>query len=151
MGRGGSDEHLPAPLRTSGRGGTAGRDPDYYTWYEPQAHDYDPSWDYDVREDLFSHDLLIEAQEHLDELAARNDTPFSRGYVFPASLTDRDAVGVYVSGTSSEPVVMFDPVAHEAAAPDEVRRTIEHEVVHAVQEATDRPADEAEAEAHRFD
>jgi hypothetical protein len=111
-----------------------------------------PHGDYEVRHDLFDHPYVKAAQQHLDDLAARPDTPFTRGYVFPASLVEeQSAVAKYVYGTANEPVVIFDPEAHEAFAPDEVRRTVEHEVAHAMQESTGSPADEDEAEGRRFD
>jgi hypothetical protein len=134
--------------------------------YRPQEHDYDPRWDYVLRLDQLDDPLLAVARERLGELAARDDTPFERGHVIPARLDaahtpgSQDGVGVYCSGTYCEVVILVDLDAHRrhsdhGEAEHQIIRTVEHEVVHAIQEHGSDPnegwADEDEAELLRFE
>jgi hypothetical protein len=131
-------------------------------YFETQEHDYDPRAEYEIRPEHFTHPLHQIAQARMDELAARPDTPFNRGHVYPARLdaennpSGQDAAGVYASGTYNEPIVMMDYDIHQdpdvMSPEDEVRRTVDHEVGHAIQEHRDPDAwgDEDEAEGWRF-
>jgi len=127
--------------------------------YQMREHDYDPNWDYEVREDLFTDCRAVWAQRVMDLLAARADTPFEVGHVFPADLNATNgAIAVYCSGTYNEPVVVIDLAAHsepfaaenELYGPGEmnaaIEHTITHEIYHAIQESEGLPFTEDEAE-----
>lgn len=132
--------------------------------FEFQEHDYDPRWDYEIDYSLLDDPLLKLAQQRLDQLAQRSDTPFERGHVYPVQLSSSryqsEAVGVYCSGTYNEPVILIDIPQHDNInvldPEDEVIRTIDHEVAHAIREADYDPmfnddwVDEEEAENWRF-
>lgn len=119
------------------------------------THDYDPRWDYDVREDLFDHPYQVAAQHRMDELAQRSDTPFLHGHVYPWD-SDGKSAAVYCNGTSGEPCVMFDPLLHERMDQEgygnQSAKTVDHEVRHAMQEHEDPNTDfnEDDAEGYHF-
>lgn len=127
-------------------------EPSWWKTYQPTEHDYSPDWDYDVRDDQMDDPRLKMAQKRMDELAQSQETPFERGHVFPANLGG-DVVGVYASGTYNEPVVLVDLDAHEGYE-DQIGKTVEHEIVHAIQESNFEGegewADEDDAEGHVF-
>jgi hypothetical protein len=159
MGRGGGETEAPepAPARAA-YDEDAAEDERYDERFACLEHDYDPRWDYILRADQFEHPLALLAQQRLDELAAREDTPFERAHVHPADLTrgphaGQNPVGVYCSGTYNEPVVLIDIDAH-AGYEDQVVKTVEHEIAHAIQEWSGEGAmdwaDEDEAELHEF-
>ena len=118
------------------------------------THDYDPTWDYTVAFEHRDHPLYrlaCEAAERVCAAAATNQRiPFADARVYPVHL-DGDVVAVYVSGTSSEPVVLVDIARHEAVEDPAEQRTaicdsVIHELRHACQEAYELPACEDEAE-----
>jgi hypothetical protein len=145
--------------------GQAAEDPDderFDDQFEMVEHDYDPRSEYTLRADQFDDPLLRAARERMNELAARNDTPFERGHVFPARLDEQHnlsgtaAAGIYCSGTYNEPVVLIDLDAHRALEEEEftrdgdvlreVQRTVDHEAAHAIQEHADREGNWADEE-----
>lgn len=102
-------------------------------------HDYHPSWDYDVLEDQYNHPLVQQAQQ-----IAEKQWPGTE--VHPVDLAHQGVAAKYIDGTYSKPVIVFDPHAHEQAAPDEVYNTIRHELQHAHQDSHGEDYDEHEAE-----
>ena len=146
-------------------------DTDYETLCEEHAdwlsgwsctHDYDPTWDYTVCFQYRGHPLYLLACEVLERICADASTneaiPFSNGRVYPAELDG--AAAVYISGTSSEPVVLVDIACHLEELDDDfadgeslermrreaVADSVLHELRHAVQESYDMPPSEIEAE-----
>lgn len=132
----------------------------YHGW-EPQEHDYDPEWDYKLRYDQMDHPMIQQANQRLQELAKRDDTPMNPerpGRVFPAELPE-NTVALYCSGTYQEPCILFNVNAHQGYE-DQVNKTVDHEVRHAMQEADWVPkwpgqpygpwANEDDAEGHSF-
>lgn len=123
--------------------------------WQPQEHDYDPEQDYVLRYDQFDHPLIQQAQQRLNELAARPDTPMNPerpGRVFPADLSkagpnpaSEDGVATYCNGTYNEPCILFDVDAHKGYE-DQVGKSVEHEVAHAIQDWNGHDFDEDEAE-----
>ena len=102
-----------------------------------EQHDYDPRWDYELRVDQLSDPLFQLAQRRLAVLAASEQTPFERAHVYPANLSSgpfSGPVGIYCSGTYNEAVILIDLDAHEGYE-DQIMKTLEHEVVHAIQES----------------
>jgi hypothetical protein len=148
----------------------AGGNPDPYDerfdhLFEGHQHDYDPRWDYELRADQFDDPLLAIARERMDGLAAREDTPFEHGHVFPARLDEQhtpsghDLAGVYCAGTYIEPIILIDLDSHRELESKqdilrEIIQTVDHEVAHAIHEHADPEgswADEDAAESHCFD
>jgi hypothetical protein len=116
------------------------------------THDYDPTWDYTVSFQHRQHPLLLLAETVLERVCADAATnphiPFASGRVFPVEL--EGAAAMFVSGTSSEPVVLVDINTHldldERDQERAIADSVLHELRHAVQEAYDLPLDEDEAE-----
>jgi hypothetical protein len=126
---------------------------EHHGWLATE-HDYDPEWDYEIDYHFLDHPLVKKAQEHLQQLAELQDTPFNPelpGKVFPSSsIANRQAIALYCTGTYTEPVILIDLTAHidlfGNQAPFQITRSIEHEVYHAIQESEGLPMDEDDAE-----
>lgn len=121
-------------------------------------HDYDPRWDYNICLDQLNppHPLLKVAQNRADFLATLDETPFEKAHVYPAVLNE-NVVALYCSGTYCEPIFLINIKAHEdpeVISPlDEIRRSVDHEATHAIQEHDNGEsdwADEDHAEHHQF-
>lgn len=124
-------------------------------------HDYDPTWDYEVLEDRPGGALGL----LLDEVEAA-----ARGEILPAlGMPGMDlflaaegglgegALGRYIDGTSTWPVIGLDLAALEERCGregldlrHEIRATVAHELAHAWQEAAGLDDSEHEDEAEEF-
>lgn len=102
-------------------------------------HDYDPRDEYEIVYEHVDGDAHRFAQGIADGCLGE-EVPFERVHVWPVSLPG-DAVGMYCNGTYLEPVVLVDVdriaehVEDDADLLYEIRRTVEHEVAHAIQES----------------
>lgn len=124
------------------------------------THDYDPTWDYQVRFDLRHHRLALLAQSVAHRLVLEHQLPWEEARVYPADL--EGPLAVFASGTNGAPVIVIDLDAHQRIIQEmgegtqELDRSVAHSVVHelrhAYQEAHDWPMDEDEAEygSHRI-
>jgi hypothetical protein len=114
-------------------------------WRAPEDnghHDYQPSWDYEPREE---HDpefakLAIRAAQSEYQ---RTKQPFE---LWDVDLTHTGAVAMYINGTCGYPVVLVDLEAHRGYE-DQLGKSINHELKHAIQEREGREYDEDEAES----
>src|SRR5688500_9867266 len=110
-------------------------DEQWHGW-EPQEHEYDPEWDYELQYDKFNHPLIQRAQQRLEQLAQSPETPMNPerpGRVFPVELSDRGAVAMYCNVTYNEPCILLDVDGHRGYE-DQIEKSVDHEVHHAVQE-----------------
>jgi chemotaxis protein histidine kinase CheA len=113
-------------------------------WRAPednQSHDYQPSWDYEPREN---------SDPELVKIAIQAATGIYRNTKEPFELWDVDmshlgAVAMYIDGTCGYPVVFVDLEAHRDYK-DQIAKSIYHELKHAVQDSEGREYDENEAE-----
>jgi hypothetical protein len=129
---------------------------DHQEWLSGWAatHDYDPSWDYQVRFDLRHHRLALLAQSTAEKICADYQLPWIQARVYPADL--EGPLAIYASGTSGAPVVVVDLESHHRAWQEvgldarsleiAVVDSVLHELRHAYQEAHEWPLDEDEAE-----
>lgn len=113
-------------------------------WRAPEdngAHDYQPSWDYEPREDS-DPELAKLAIESAKRIYQRTKQPFE---LWDVDLTHLGAVAVYVDGTCGYPVVLVDLEQHRGYE-DQLGKSIDRELKHALQELEGREYDEDEAE-----
>ena len=118
------------------------------------THDYDPSWDYQIRFELRHSRLALLAQAVAAKTSVDHRLPWAEARVYPADL--EGPLAVYVNGTSGAPVVVIDLAAHtryieEIGLQEQdlelvVADSVLHELRHAYQEAHEWPYDETEAE-----
>jgi len=118
------------------------------------THDYDPTWDYEVRFEQRYHPTVQKAQGLIEQISSEHPVPWQEGRVYPADL--EGPLAVFVSGTNGAPVVLLDLDAHHSTGleiglnPDEIESAVLdsliHELRHAYQEAHDWAMDETEAE-----
>jgi hypothetical protein len=119
-----------------------------------KMHNYDPAWDYDIIEppelDKQLVDSLVDkyTSKLLPSLSA-----FGSFEVWFACDLKPPLLGIYVNGTSSEPVIVLDlyniedaKKRYEMTSYDIVATTILHELCHAIQDYNGRSPDEDEAE-----
>ena len=113
-------------------------------WRAPEdneRHDYQPSWDYEPREE---HDpeLARLAVDVAQRIYQRSKTPFE---LWDVDLTHLGAVARYINGTCGYPVILVDLEAHREYE-DQIGKSIDHELKHAIQDSEGREFNEDEAE-----
>jgi hypothetical protein len=105
-------------------------------------HDYQPSWDYEPRAE--SDPALVQlAVRSAQGEYQRTKQPFE---LWDVDLTHTGAVAMYIDGTCGYPVVLVDLEAHRGYE-NQIGKSINHELKHAIQEGEGREYDEEEAEA----
>jgi hypothetical protein len=110
-----------------------------------QHHDYKPQWDYIVDENPNSEFAQL-ATAAARGIYKRTKEPFEVWAVkFTADEDQSDAVAMYVYGTCGYPVILLDLERHRGYE-DQLGKSIDHELKHALQEAEGRNFDEDEAE-----
>jgi hypothetical protein len=113
-------------------------------WRAPednQAHDYQPSWDYEPREHS-DPDLAELAVKVAKGIYTNSKQPFE---LWDVDLSHLGAVAMYINGTCGYPVVLVDLEAHREYQ-DQIGKSIYHELKHAIQDSEGREFDEDEAE-----
>jgi len=113
-------------------------------WRAPednQSHDYQPSWDYEPRANS-DPELAKIAIQAAAGIYRNTKEPFE---LWDVDMAERGAVGMYINGTCGFPVVFVDLEAHRGYE-DQIFKTIDHELKHAVQDSEGRDFDEDEAE-----
>ena len=150
MGKGEGDANCSGP----GMGDLLGADQEEWLYGWALVHDYDPTWDYEVRFDLRHHRLSLLAQSVAEKLGKEHPLPWHAARVYPADLDG--PLAVYINGTHGAPVVVIDLEAHqrkgEEMGLDEkdievaIADSVLHELRHAFQAANEWPMDEDEAE-----
>ena len=111
-------------------------------WRAPEdqsAHDYDPSWDYELAAPPTPDQSRLVATM-ANALYKSSGQPFE---VYAADLGD--AVAMYISGTSGYPCILIDINGHKGYE-DQFYQSMAHELQHGVQEHEGRDFDEDEAE-----
>jgi ADP-ribose pyrophosphatase YjhB (NUDIX family) len=114
-------------------------------WRAPEdngRHDYQPSWDYEPRSEQ-NPELAAMAIQCAKAEYQRTKQPFE---LHDIDLSHLGAVAMYIDGTCGYPVVLIDLEAHRDHA-DQIGKSINHELKHAIQDAEKREYDEEEAEA----
>jgi hypothetical protein len=112
-------------------------------WRAPednQCHDYMPSWDYEVDENP-DPELSRIAISAAKRIYARSKEPFELW----AGKLEPDTVAIYINGTCGYPVILLDLDKHRGYE-DQLWKSIDHELKHALQESEGRGYDEEEAE-----
>ena len=110
------------------------------------AHDYEPSWDY-VVDERPDPGLAALAGGVARGIYARTGDPFELWAVrFTDDEDQKGAVAMYVDGTCGFPVVLIDLEAHRGYE-DQIGKSVEHELRHALQDVEGRGYDEDEAES----
>lgn len=113
-------------------------------WRAPEPnerHDYQPSWDYEPRENS-DPELAHLAVEIAKRIYQRTKQPFE---LWDVDLSHLGSVATYIDGTCGYPVVLIDLEAHRGYE-DQIGKSIDHELKHAVQDCEQREYDETEAE-----
>jgi hypothetical protein len=122
---------------------------EYNDWLNEREteHEYDPSWDYEIRFDQRDSDMLVEAQTALNALVETYGAEYGIGYgwVYPVNLEGKGAVAYYINGTYKSPIIVIDLDAH-IGYEDQISITIAHEFQHAIQEAKGEDFNEDDAE-----
>ena len=106
-----------------------------------QHHDYIPSWDYEIDETP-DPELSRIATAAAKTIYTKSKEPFELW----ACKLEPDAVAIYINGTCGYPVILLDLEKHRGYE-DQLWKSIDHELKHAVQEAEGRDFDEEEAES----
>lgn len=171
MGRGaGQSKDAGAPTALSRRSHEKGTDfwdrqwgSEFDRYFEMTEHDYDPRNDFEIRLDQLDHPDIRLAQGWLDRFARSKQSWFEKAHVYPAREGMGQAVGMYITGSYDEPVIMVNLDAHEL--PDDhypmpelkhqeitqaVFKTVQHELRHAWQDWMGLPGDEDDAEGHEW-
>lgn len=117
--------------------------PVFTTPGEP-SHDYDPVWDYEVVQLPPENLNVLAAQEAANRAFAETEQSFRLYYVKDLN----GAMGRYVNGTESFPVIVLDnEIFSQLLDPEqEIYETIRHELRHAEQEREGLDFDEDDAE-----
>jgi len=113
-------------------------------WRAPEdneSHDYQPLWDYEPVEgrDLELAKLAVQAA---NGIYRNTKEPFE---LWDVDLSELGAVATYINGTCGYPVILVDLEAHRGYE-DQIGKSIDHELKHAIQESEGREYDEGEAE-----
>ena len=114
-------------------------------WRAPEdndRHDYQPSWDYEPRAEN-DPELVGYAVQIAKQIYQRTKQPFE---LWDVDMTERGAVAMYIDGTCGYPVVLIDLEAHRGYE-NQIGKSIDHELRHAIQDANARDYDEDEAES----
>ena len=113
-------------------------------WRAPEdneRHDYQPTWDYEPRAEQDPELAAIAIQCAKGEYQ-RTKQPFE---LHDIDLSHLGAVAMYIDGTCGYPVILIDLEAHRGYE-DQIGKSINHELRHAIQDAEGRDYDEDEAE-----